>query len=79
MDQTQRKDEPVPPYEALPLTLGNYSNPRTQMDATNAMDLDPTMSPESQPGRATSVLSLDDLEAAHALEGLRAGMRSALS
>ena len=65
MDHMQ-PNGPVPPYEALPLTSKN---------PPNAMDLEYTVSLESRPGRATSELSMDDLEAAHALEGLRAGAR----
>lgn len=38
-----------------------------------AMEVDGTPSAEDRTRRATSVLSMDDIEAAQALEGLRAG------
>lgn len=38
------------------------------------MDVNRNSSPEDRSQRATSVLSMDDLEAAQALEGLRSGM-----
>ena len=38
-----------------------------------AMEVDGTASTEDRTRRATSVLSMDDIEAAQALEGLRAG------
>ena len=78
MDHMQQNG-PVPPYEALSFASGNPLSAYGQRDNSNTMDLDHTMSPGSQPARATSELSLDDLEAAHALEGLRAGMRVAQS
>ena len=74
MDHMQ-PNGPVPPYEALPVISKNPPNTHVQRDTPNVMDLEYPLSLESRPGRATSELSLDDLEAAHALEGLRAGMR----
>lgn len=38
-----------------------------------AMEIDSTVTAEDRTRRATSVLSMDDIEAAQALEGLRAG------
>lgn len=38
------------------------------------MDVDNTTVAEDRSRRATSVLSMDDIEAAQALEGLRTGM-----
>ena len=37
------------------------------------MDVDNVISPTDRHSRATSALSMDDIEAAQALEGLRAG------
>ncbi len=45
-----------------------------------AMEVDSTPKSEDRTRRATSVLSMDDIEAAQALEGLRAGeLRYALT
>lgn len=65
---------PLPPYEAWPSAPKGPLNPHSQKDISNAMDLDKVISPESRERRATSILSLDDIEAAQALEGLRAGL-----
>lgn len=64
---------PLPPYEAWPSAPKGPLNPHCQTDVTNAMDLDKVMSPDGRDRRAASVLSMDDIEAAQALEGLRAG------
>lgn len=64
---------PLPPYEAWPSAPKGTFSPHSQTDITNAMDLDKVMSPDSRERRAASVLSMDDIEAAQALEGLRAG------
>ena len=45
-----------------------------QNAASVVMDVNRNSSPEDRSQRATSVLSMDDLEAAQALEGLRSGM-----
>jgi hypothetical protein len=65
--QSERpRETPLPPsYEAWP------SVPKTAVERT--MDLDHVVSPGGRHSRATSTLSMDDIEAAHALEGLRAG------
>ena len=60
--QAEHADVALPPYEWPSVPVSTLSD---------AMDLDATA-----PGRETrapSTLSLDDIEAAHALEGLRAG------
>ena len=64
---------PVPPYEAWPSVPRGTPDVQTQREKSNAMDLDIMMSPEDRHSRATSGLSMDDIEAAQALEGLRAG------
>jgi hypothetical protein len=44
------------------------------IDQVSLMDVDSTASGEDRTRRATSVLSMDDIEAAQALEGLRSGI-----
>ncbi|MCJ1473562.1 hypothetical protein MMC13_002213 [Lambiella insularis] len=63
---------PVPPYEAWPATPKGPLEAHVQSDKPNAMDLDNVVSPMDRHSRATSALSMDDIEAAQALEGLRA-------
>lgn len=48
-----------------------------QNAAAVVMDVDRNPSPEDRSQRATSVLPMDDLEAAQALEGLRSGISPA--
>ena len=48
----------------------------TESDTASVMDIDSIISSDTRTVRATSVLSMDDIEAAQALEGLRAGMQS---
>ena len=67
---------PLPPYEAWPSAPKGAFTPNSQKDITDAMDLDKVMSPDNRDRRAASVLSMDDIEAAQALEGLRAGKES---
>lgn len=43
-------------------------------ESASMMDVDSNASVEDRTRRATSVLSMDDIEAAQALEGLRSGM-----
>lgn len=64
----------IPPYEAWPtVPKGRLGSP-LQKDVSHVMDPeDASMRSESRSGRATSELSMDDIEAAHALEGLRTG------
>jgi len=63
----------VPPYEAWPSAPKGALDTHSQRDKSNAMDLDNMISPKDRHSRATSALSMDDIEAAQALEGLRAG------
>ena len=65
---------PVPPYEAWPSVPKDSLESPTQPDKINTMDLDNVVSPIDRHSRATSALSMDDIEAAQALEGLRAGI-----
>lgn len=64
---------PVPPYEVWPVTPKGPLEAHMQNDKMNAMDLDNVINPVDRHSRATSALSMDDIEAAQALEGLRAG------
>lgn len=60
-------------WPAVPSTpFANNIDP----ELTSAMDVDGTPNGEDRTRRATSVLSMDDIEAAQALEGLRAGEMS---
>ncbi len=70
----RRGDDTIPPYEAWP-SVPTKSLP------THALTGDPTLmevetmkNVSGQGSRDTSVLSMDDIEAAQALEGLRAGI-----
>ena len=56
----------------LPAPPSGY--PSTKNVPTSMMDVDNTTVAEDRSRRATSVLSMDDIEAAQALEGLRTGM-----
>ncbi len=57
-------------WPAVPSTpFANNIDP----DLATPMDVDSTPNTEDRTRRATSVLSMDDIEAAQALEGLRAG------
>lgn len=67
---------PVPPYEAWPSAPTGTPDAHLLREKSNAMDLDNMISPKDRHSRATSALSMDDIEAAQALEGLRAGMLS---
>lgn len=71
--QQSLEKTPVPPYEAWPSVPTGTPDVQTQHEKLNAMDLDNMISPEDRQSRATSGLSMDDIEAAQALEGLRAG------
>lgn len=61
--------------------LNNNTTPNSSTSSASSprhgpsvMDVDCNSSPEDRSQRATSVLSMDDLEAAQALEGLRSGV-----
>ena len=70
---------PVPPYEAWPSAPNGLLEAHVITEKSNAMDLDNVISPMDRHSRATSALSIDDIEAAQALEGLRAGEKHARS
>ncbi|MCJ1394491.1 hypothetical protein MMC18_007369 [Xylographa bjoerkii] len=63
---------PIPPYEAWPSAPKGLLESYIIKEQSNAMDLDTVMTPMDRHSRATSALSMDDIEAAQALEGLRA-------
>ena len=64
---------PAPAYEEFPsVPLRLTGSPPSSGDA-NAMDIDSHVHLDERGRRDTSVLSMDDIEAAQALEGLRAG------
>ena len=79
MEASMEPRQTVPPYEAWPtVPKGGLGSP-LQRDVSHVMDMeDVSMRSDSRSGRATSELSMDDIEAAHALEGLRAGMSVAI-
>ena len=56
------------------LPLRPFSPGVVERGNPSQMDLDGTSSNEDRTRRDTSVLSMDDIEAAQALEGLRSGM-----
>ena len=64
----------VPPYEAWPSAPTGPLSVSAEVANPSGMDVDSVASPNTVDGRATSVLSMDDLEAAQALEGLRTGI-----
>ena len=66
---------PPPPASSSPTHLPppSTTSATAVQHAASVMDVD-CKSPENRSRRATSVLSMDDLEAAQALEGLRSGL-----
>lgn len=66
----------VPPYEAWPSVPKTPLSLSADAASSTGMDVDGVTSPDTVDGRATSVLSMDDIEAAQALEGLRTGNAS---
>ena len=62
---------PVPPYEAWPSAPKGSIDVHIQNEKSHVMNLDNVMSPSDRHSRATSALSMEDIEAAQALEGLR--------
>ena len=58
---------PLPPYEALTSELKSSA----EYDRSSAMDLDYVVSPIASDSGALSTFSMDDLEVAKALTGLR--------
>lgn len=67
----------VPPYEEWPSVPIAPLKPIIKEEQTSAMDIDEVNSIDDRNARQTSELSMDDIEAAQALEGLRAGMHLA--
>lgn len=57
-------------------SVSTTSHPSFQHVPTSMMEVDNQSAVEDRSRRATSVLSMDDIEAAQALEGLRSGMPS---
>lgn len=70
--QLKHYDCPAPPYPGGPLRQISCD------DEIAAMILDDAASKASQGIRSTCVPSMDDIEAAQALEGLRAGHKAFL-
>ena len=66
----------VPPYEEWPSVPTGPLKPAIQDGDSSAMDIDEVKSSSERDIRQTSELSMDDIEAAQALEGLRSGLRS---
>ena len=71
--QAQHHDSPVPPYEQWPSVPQGPLENQTGDDKLPAPILDNVISKDCKGVRATSVPSMDDIEAAQALEGLRSG------
>jgi transcriptional repressor OPI1 len=64
-----QSDSQLPPYEVV--QSSNYSTKDTRLDQHSAMDID---SSTERGSRAPSTFSMDDIEVAKALTGLREGM-----
>jgi len=62
----------VSPVNNHTTTTSTTTAPDTSVQHAPLMDID--NSPDDRSRRATSVLSMDDIEAAQALEGLRSGI-----
>ena len=65
----------VPPYQQWPSVPIAPLKPVVKDEQTSTMDIDEVKSNSDRGTRQTSELSMDDIEAAQALEGLRAGRR----
>lgn len=76
--QTRPYDSPAPPYEQWPSVPGGPLRQILGDDEIAAMILDDAASKDSRGIRSTCVPSMDDIEAAQALEGLRAGHKAFL-
>lgn len=76
LEAQQARDAPaVPPYEEWPsVPTGPLKSPR-DAESVSAMDVDETENSDGREIRHTSELSMDDIEAAQALEGLRSGVQ----
>ena len=70
----KRDDNAVPQYEAWPSVPPGPLPTHLRDTESTAMEVDNTNSTSGRASRDTSVLSMDDIEAAQALEGLRTGI-----
>ena len=77
--ETQAPPSPSPPavpaYQQWPSTPVAPLKPVFKDEQTSVMDIDDAKSNSDRGTRQTSELSMDDIEAAQALEGLRTGKR----
>ena len=73
MTAENRDDDAVPQYEARPSVPSRALPTETQETEFTAMEVDNARIANDRASRDTSVLSMDDIEAAQALEGLRTG------
>ncbi|KAG6994128.1 hypothetical protein G7Y79_00047g083540 [Physcia stellaris] len=73
--EAQAPSPAAPPYEEWPSVPVAPLKPTIKDEQTSAMDIDEVMSLSDRNARQTSELSMDDIEAAQALEGLRADAR----
>jgi transcriptional repressor OPI1 len=67
-------DTPVPPYEPYLTTAAESPGIAATQDKINMMDLGQVLSASESEPRGPAAFSIDDLEVAKALTGLRAGM-----
>jgi len=72
--QHPRGPATVPPYEEWPSAPTGPLKHAIHDGEDSAMDIDNVKNGSDRDIRQTSELSMDDLEAAQALEGLRSGM-----
>ena len=70
-----RNPTEVPPYEGWPSVPTETLEPSIDDGQASIMEIDDVKSSDEWDSRHTSELSMDDLEAAHALEGLRSGLQ----
>ena len=73
--EQRRNPTEVPPYEEWPSVPTETLKPSIDDGQTPIMEIDDIKSSDERDSKHTSELSMDDLEAAHALEGLRSGLR----
>lgn len=73
MDAQAEHTAPIPPYEQWPSVPQGPLKPLYRDGDVSSMDVDEVNSNSDRNVRQTSELSMDDIEAAQALEGLRSG------
>lgn len=70
----RRCDDSIPPYEAWPSVPTKALPTHALQGDSIALEAEDSKAVSGRGSRDTSVLSMDDIEAAQALEGLRTGI-----